>query len=157
MNKFEIKLKLSYLIATFFYVGCVPVGPGTAASFITAIITYFLPTHLMLFNICLILGLFFVGVFCSGYLEKMLSVKDPHWIVIDEVLGMFVAACWLDKNWKAYMLLFVLFRFFDIAKCYPIKRIEAIKAPGWGIMLDDVLAAAYAIALAGAFLEIYNF
>lgn len=140
--------KLSYLLTTFFYVGCVPFGPGTAASFVTALITFFLPTQYMFFDLVIILFLLLVGVICSGYLEKTLSIKDPHWIVIDEVLGMFICLFLLPKDWVAYLFLFLLFRFFDITKIYPIKRVEMIKAPGWGIMLDDVVAAGYALLTA---------
>ena len=147
MNK-NIKFKISYLIATFFYVGCVPVGPGTAASFVTALITFFLPTQFMFFDLFVILFLLVVGVACSGYLEKTLSIKDPHWIVIDEVLGMFICLFLLPKDWVAYLFLFLLFRFFDITKIYPIKRVENISVSGWGVMLDDVVAAVYALITA---------
>lgn len=147
MNK-NIKFKISYLIATFFYIGCVPVGPGTAASIVAAFITFFLPTQFMFFDSLVILFLLVVGVICSGSLEKKLSIKDPHWIVIDEVLGMFLCLFLLPKDWIAYLFLFLLFRFFDITKVYPINRIEKIKAPGWGVMLDDVIAAFYALITA---------
>ena len=150
MNE-KIKFKLSYLISTFFYVGCVPVGPGTAASFVTAVITFFLPTQFMFFDLAVILFLLVVGVICSGYIEKILSIKDPHWIVIDEVLGMFICLFLLPKDWVAYLFLFLLFRFFDITKIYPIKRIEKINAPGWGVMLDDVVAAGYVLITALVF------
>ncbi len=152
MNKLStLKFKLSYLISTFFYIGCVPVGPGTMASFVTAVITFFLPTQLMFFDLAVILILLFVGVICSGYIEKVFSIQDPHWIVIDEVLGMFICLFLLPKDWAAYLFLFLLFRFFDITKIYPIKRIEKIKAPGWGVMLDDVVAAGYALLTALVF------
>ena len=107
-------IKISYLISTFFYVGCVPVGPGTVASFVTALITFFLPTQFMFFDLAVILFLLIIGVICSGYLEKTLSIKDPHWIVIDEVLGMFLCLFLLPKDWVAYLFLFFLFRFFSI-------------------------------------------
>ncbi len=147
MNE-KIKFKISYLISTFFYVGCVPVGPGTAASFVTTLITFFLPTEFMFFDLAVILFLLIIGVICSGHIERTLSIKDPHWIVIDEVLGMFLCLFWLPKDWRAYLFLFLLFRFFDITKIYPINRVEDIRAPGWGVMLDDVLAAVYAVIAA---------
>ncbi len=150
----SIKFKISYLISTFLGVGLVPVFPGTAASFVTAVIAFFLPTHLILFNIFLIFFLFIIGVYCSGYIEQTMHIKDPSWIVIDEVLGMFMVACWFEKSWKTYLIVFILFRFFDIAKIYPIKRLEAIKVPGWGVMLDDICAAVYAGILALIFFNL---
>jgi phosphatidylglycerophosphatase A len=102
----------------------------------------------MFFDLAVILFLLIVGVICSVYIEKSLSVKDPKWIVIDEVLGMFLCLFLLPKNWIAYLFLFLLFRFFDITKIYPINRVENISAPGWGVMLDDVVAAIYAVIVA---------
>jgi CDP-diacylglycerol--glycerol-3-phosphate 3-phosphatidyltransferase len=141
-------LKLSYLISTFFYVGCVKFAPGTVASLVTAVITFFLPTQFMFFDLVIILGLLIGGVICSGHIEKSFSIKDPKWIVIDEVLGMFLCLFLLPKNWMAYLFLFLLFRFFDITKIYPINRVEDISTPGWGVMLDDVVAAVYALIVA---------
>jgi CDP-diacylglycerol--glycerol-3-phosphate 3-phosphatidyltransferase len=141
-------LKLSYLISTFFYVGCVKFAPGTVASFVTAVITFFLPTQFMFFDLAVILFLLVVGVICSGHIEKSFSIKDPKWIVIDEVLGMFLCLFLLPKNWIAYLFLFLLFRLFDITKIYPISKIEDISSPGWGVMLDDVFAAFYAVLTA---------
>jgi len=143
-----LKFKFCRLIATFFYVGLCPIAPGTAGSLASVILIYFLPTHLVVFNIATIIILLLVGVATSAHIEKTLQLEDPSWVVIDEVLGMFLTCFWLPKDWKAYTIAFILFRFFDITKFFPIKRIEKIKSPGWGIMLDDVAAAGYASIIA---------
>ena len=151
----NLKFKISKLIVTFFYVGHCPVAPGTAGSLTSVILIYFLPTHLWLFNVLAILMLLIVGVAASACIETTLQITDPSWVVIDEVLGMYLTVFWLPKNWIFYALGFALFRFFDITKFYPIKHIEKIKAPGLGIMLDDVAAAVYA-SLAAVILLKFN-
>lgn len=141
----NLKFRICKMIATFFYVGLCPVAPGTAGSLVAAGVIYFLPTHLVAFDVAAVIVLLIIGVTTSAHIENTLQIKDPSWIVIDEVLGMFLTACWLPKDLKLYVIAFVLFRFFDITKFFPIKRVEQIAAPGWGVMLDDVVAAIYSV------------
>lgn len=141
----SLKFNFCYLISTFFFVGLTPVFPGTTGSFVCVIITFFLPTSNLFFNFVMIFLLFGTGLVTSRFIEKTLHIKDPSWIVIDEVCAMFLCLCWLPKNWLAYLIVFALFRFFDIVKLYPTDLAEALKAPGWGVMLDDLVAAVYTI------------
>lgn len=150
------KFNLFYLISTFFYVGLCPLAPGTACSLVSIILIYFLPTHSIVFNITTSIFLLFVGIITAGHMERKLAIHDPNWAVIDEVLGMFLTVCWMPKNLIVYAIAFVLFRFFDIIKPFPIKHIETIKAPGWGIMLDDVAAAAYASIIGFIILKAFS-
>lgn len=152
----NLRFKISKLIASFFYVGLCPVAPGTAGSLVSVILIYFLPTHLWLFNTLAMLILLIVGVATSRCIETTLQITDPSWVVIDEVLGMYLTVFWLPKCWIFYLAGFALFRFFDITKPYPIKLIESIKSPGWGIMLDDVAAAIYACLVAMTFFVIFE-
>ena len=75
---------------------------------------------------------------------KILRQKDPQCIVIDEIVGFLVAG--FLAPWSAAPLLscFLLFRFFDTAKIFPIDRIERLPG-GAGIVLDDVIAGVYAL------------
>lgn len=82
-----------------------------------------------------------VGVWAAGCEEKAGGKKDPSHVVVDEVSGQlitFVAAL-APLNWKYCLGGFILFRAFDIAKPYPIRRAESLPG-GWGIMADDWLA-----------------
>ncbi|KKQ32551.1 MAG: Phosphatidylglycerophosphatase A [candidate division TM6 bacterium GW2011_GWF2_37_49] len=153
----NLKFKISKLVATFFYVGLCPIAPGTAGSLASLILIYFLPTHFWPFNALVILILLIIGVVTTACIETTLQIVDPSWAVIDEVLGMYLTVFWMPKNWIFYAIGFALFRFFDITKLYPIKHIEAIKAPGWGIMLDDVAAAVYASLAAVILLKLNIF
>lgn len=68
---------------------------------------------------------------------------DPSIVVIDEIVGMWIALFLLPKTVIAYALAFVLFRLFDVLKPQPAKALERLPG-GWGIMLDDVVAGVYA-------------
>lgn len=68
---------------------------------------------------------------------------DPSIVVIDEIVGMWIALFLVPKGVVAYALAFVLFRVFDVLKPQPARALERLPG-GWGIMLDDVVAGAYA-------------
>ncbi|NIM90081.1 MAG: hypothetical protein GTO17_03950 [Candidatus Aminicenantes bacterium] len=133
------------ILATFFGIGFFPLAPGTLTS-LTVVILYkfFLhnlswPVYLLIF-----LGLFFIGVFVAAEYSSELGKKDPRKIVIDEACGQLLVLFQLPTSWFLLLLGFFLFRLFDIIKPYPIRKIESLKK-GWGIMLDDILAAIYTI------------
>ncbi len=91
-------------------------------------------------------ALFFLGVWSAGESEKFFGRTDPGHVVIDEVVGQMIALLlWPDASWKLLLLGFGFFRFFDILKPFPARRAERLRA-GWGIMVDDVIAGAYALA-----------
>ena len=85
--------------------------------------------------------LFFAGVFTSAETEKELG-KDPSVVVVDEMAGMTCSLLFLPKTLIVWFAAFLLFRFFDILKPYPIRQLENIKG-GWGIMLDDIGAGIF--------------
>jgi phosphatidylglycerophosphatase A len=68
---------------------------------------------------------------------------DAPGIVIDEVVGYLVAMAFVPFGWRAALAGFVLFRLFDVAKPWPVSRLDAIKT-GLGVVLDDVAAGLYA-------------
>lgn len=106
----------------------------------------------------LALALFMVGVWAATRVERILVRKDPAPVVFDEIVGQlvtFLPLTLLDVMplwWLAVG--FFLFRLFDIWKPYPIRRFEAIES-GLGVMIDDVLAAIYAMAVISILLVIY--
>jgi len=138
---------MSYLIkilATGFGVGYSPIAPGTAGTLVAIPIYYFLsdiPSPL--YEITL-MGFFFLSVWISENAEAFFGKKDDPRIVIDEVMGFLITMLWLPKTILFIILGFFLFRFFDILKPFPIRQWERRLKGGWGIVLDDVMAAIYA-------------
>jgi phosphatidylglycerophosphatase A len=136
---------LAKVLATFFGIGLVPVLPGTAASAATTLLFVFLlrglggPSYVLL-----VAALFFAGAAVSKITADAMGRPDPGRVVIDEVCGQLIALAYLPSGWVPAGLAFALFRFFDIIKPWPIRRLERLPG-GWGIMADDVgagLAAA---------------
>jgi len=130
------------LIGTGLFSGYAPVAPGTAGSLLCCILVWFLPEMNPLFKIPLFILLFFVGVKVSSDLEKEWG-EDPSKVVIDEWAGMYFTLIFIPKNIIFFITGFLLFRFFDIFKPFPVRLGERLKT-GWGIMVDDVLAGIYA-------------
>jgi phosphatidylglycerophosphatase A len=87
------------------------------------------------------------GVVASDRASRYAQVKDPQWVVIDEVSGQLLTYYlffWvLPLNWKSWLLGFILFRLFDIWKPFPARQLEHLPG-GWGIMADDWMAGIYA-------------
>ncbi|HET9179888.1 MAG TPA: phosphatidylglycerophosphatase A [Terriglobia bacterium] len=89
--------------------------------------------------------IFFVGVWAAGESEKFFGCTDPSHVVIDEVVGQMVTFLLVPHaSWKWLLAGLCLFRIFDITKPFPAGRAERLPG-GWGIMLDDLLAGAYAL------------
>ncbi len=141
------KYNLNKLIATFFFSGYLPKIPGTWGSLATLILWLLFPIKSLTINIIIIVFLFIVGVIVSDSLEKKSGIKDPSFIVIDEVVGMWLTLTFIPiaarQDYLQIILAFILFRFFDITKIFPINKIEKIKG-GLGIMADDILAGLFA-------------
>lgn len=147
----------SWLIATFFGVGYAWPGPGTYASAVTVLLwvaalrnfpaAWRLPAAITA-AIVITLG----GILVSSVVERDSGRKDPGFVVIDEVAGQMIALIGVPLNWKYLLASFILFRSFDIVKPFPLRRLE--KFPGGvGIMMDDVGAGLYALALVQVWLH----
>lgn len=130
-------------ISTFLGVGYIPLAPGTAASLLFALFYKFFLVHLTwpLYLLFLLL-LFSLGVISASQFARELGQNDPRQIVVDEVCGQLVACFAIPQDWLTICLSFLLFRFFDIVKPFPIRKIERLPL-GWGIMADDIVAAIY--------------
>ncbi|HEV2350071.1 MAG TPA: phosphatidylglycerophosphatase A [Terriglobia bacterium] len=142
-------------IATSGGVGFFPFAPGTAGSavglgLVMAIAALPLARIWQQAAIAaLALALGALGVWAATQAEKYFAKTDPGQVVIDEVVGQMITLLFCPAaTWKWLLAGFVLFRFFDVVKPFPARRLE--RAPGgWGIMLDDVAAGIYgALALA---------
>lgn len=145
-------MKWSKLTATALGSGYSPFAPGTAGSTVgigILFITNWLFTNLgfeqpavLFFNLTLIIGMMFLGVYSIKKVHTIWE-HDASKIVIDEVVGVWIAAFALPLRWEYYLIALLLFRFFDIVKPLFIKRIDAMKGH-WSVMLDDVVAGVYA-------------
>ncbi len=144
---------LSKIISTFFGVGYFPLAPGTLTSLIVVLLyKFYLHTLSWPFYLMLLFFLFIIGIITSTQYSSDLKNKDPQNIVIDEALGQALLLFHMGEAWFPLILSFFLFRFFDIVKPYPIKKIEKFPK-GWGIMMDDIAAAVYA----GVVIRLYLF
>lgn len=143
---------LAEWICTIFYVGRLPLAPGTWGSLVGALVWFFifpsLPGYL---PIILTISLFFLGVYAANKLVEGESEKDPSRIVIDEVVGQWVAL--LGSPFSIYYLVsgFLIFRFFDIFKLPVVRKYEEWPN-GWGVMGDDIAAGLVTLL----FLNVYR-
>lgn len=121
-------------------VGLIPGPAGTWGSLLGLILILMVAWNVWLFVLTFAF-LFWAGLWSVGRLD-LSKVKDPHFVVIDEVLGMFVTMIFVPITPLNLAAGFFLFRFFDIVKPFPCRRLE--KIPGfWGITLDDLGAGVY--------------
>ena len=133
------------LLATWFGTGFLPVVPGTCASMAAlpcAALLVWLggPTLLLAVGA----ALFVVGMWAADAYMAAVKIHDPAAIVIDEVVGQWVAVALLPLDPVVYALGFVLFRVLDVVKPWPANFIDRAVTGGLGVMLDDVVAGAYA-------------
>ena len=137
------------LVATWFGVGHLPLAPGTWASISSLPLAWFVHRAFGAPGLLLAaLALFALGLWACRRLPPEETADDPGYVVIDEVAGQLLTlvgyAAVAGPDGLFYLTGFVLFRFFDILKPWPVDWCQrAIKGP-LGIMLDDVLAAVYA-------------
>ena len=136
-------------IGTVFYIGKLPLAPGTWASIFAVLCWYFLfqsVNHFVLPAISIFL--FLIGGIASDTIVKHSKEHDPSRIVIDEWVGQWVALSMMPINIMTGVVAFVSFRIFDIIKPGPVRKMEKIPG-GWGIMADDVMAGimAYFVVL----------
>lgn len=125
--------------------GLSPKAPGTVGTLLGLIL--FIPILLWSTTaawIVFILGLF-VGSAICGKASDYMQVHDHGGIVWDEFVGIWLVVLLLpDQSWPYWLAAFVAFRIFDIWKPWPIKQVDQTVTGGFGIMLDDILAAVYA-------------
>ena len=140
-------------MATFFGIGYAKPGPGTWASIAAAILWLgaalcFHPSRIALLVALLaaIIIAIALGVPTSAIVERESGRRDPGFVVIDEVVGQWIALLGCPADWAHGLIALILFRLFDIAKPFPIRRFERLPA-GWGIVFDDVAAGLYALVV----------
>jgi phosphatidylglycerophosphatase A len=136
----------AHVIALGFGTGLSPIAPGTVGTLFAIPLGDWLrlvtsdPGYLLVVLI-VVLG----GGWAAERTGRELGVRDHGGIVIDEIAAFLLVMFFVGTDLRRVALAFVLFRFFDIAKPPPIRTIDARMKNGAGVMLDDLVAAAFAL------------
>ena len=150
--------KINFLFVSLFGIGKIKKIPGSFASLATTLFLFFLfhilnvSPNIVLFAIIIVslVSLYAVNVFI-----KDLTNKDPKEIVIDEFIGQSIPICLYEvahnipkdngDTLKFYLIMFVLFRVFDIAKPFPVSYYDKNFKNSFGVIMDDVCAGLYVV------------
>jgi phosphatidylglycerophosphatase A len=137
---------IAFLIATWFGCGLAPFAPGTAGSLGGLVIAIALNYYagygrgMLLLLTAILLS---PGIWAADVVAKEIGQKDPHLVVVDEVLGQWITLAGAGTfNWKTWLVAFALFRLLDVWKPAPARQLEALPG-GWGIVADDLMAGIY--------------
>jgi len=136
----------AHFIALGFGSGLAPFAPGTFGTLVAIPVAAVLRIYAsdVAFVACIVL-LFALGVWACDVTSRDLGVADHGSIVIDEVVAFLIVLYFVGGDPLRQAFAFLLFRVFDIAKPPPIRQVDATLKNGFGVMLDDVLAAAYTL------------
>lgn len=137
------KQRLAFWLSLWWGCGFMPRAPGTAGS-LGALPLYALASWGGPFVVFAVGTLVTVlGIWSSGEVARTSRASDPQVVVIDEVAGVLLTLAVAPEGWPGLVTGFVLFRFFDQVKPWPLRRFESLPG-GFGIMMDDVAAAVFA-------------
>ena len=159
--------KLNFLFVTLFGIGKLKNIPGSYASLATTIFLFFLFHILKLSPNTVLIGViivFLISFYAISIFIKNLDNKDPKEVVIDEFIGQSIPICLYEiahvgtretsKVLTFYFIMFILFRIFDIAKPYPISYYDKTFKNSFGVIMDDVCAGLYVVAVLVLFMVI---
>ncbi len=152
--------KINLLFVTFFGIGYVKFAPGTLASITTSILL-FISFHILNIssNIVLIFlfFIFFYSLYAVSSYIKKISNKDPKEVVIDEVIGQSIpiylyeishdTSKQFDDALLFYVIMFILFRLFDIVKPFPVSYFDKKFKNSLGVIFDDICAGLYVVLI----------
>ena len=152
--------KLNFLFITLFGIGKLKKIPGSYASLATTIFLFVLFHILNISPNVVLIGviiIFFISLYAINIFIKDLDNKDPKEIVIDEFIGQSIPICLYEiahnesketsEVLTFYFIMFILFRIFDIAKPYPVNYYDKNFKNSFGVMMDDVCAGLYVVAV----------
>ena len=150
--------KINFLFVTLFGIGKIKKIPGSFASLATTLFLFFLfhilnvSPNIVLFAILII---FLISLYAVNVFIKDLTNKDPKEIVIDEFIGQSIPICLYEISHnlpkdngdalKFYLIMFVLFRVFDIVKPFPVSYYDKNFKNSFGVIMDDVCAGLYVV------------
>ena len=152
--------KINFLFVSLFGIGKIGKIPGSIASLVTTVFLFFVfhilnvSTNIVLISLIII---FFISLYSVNIFIKNLDNKDPKEVVIDEFIGQSIPICLYEiahqgpketsQVLTAYFIMFILFRIFDIVKPYPINYYDKNFKNSFGVIIDDVCAALYVVAV----------
>jgi phosphatidylglycerophosphatase A len=138
----------TYFLAFGFGTGLSPKAPGTVGTLVGYPLYFLLITYLPFYAVVgVLLLMYLMGIWICDVAGKAVGIVDHPGIVWDEIVAMALVLCYSPPNIYGYVGAFLAFRFFDIIKPWPINLIDERMKNGHGVMLDDLLAAGYSIAL----------
>ena len=152
--------KIIFIFVTLFGIGKIKKIPGSFASLATTFFLYFLfhilniPPNIILISIIFI---FFISIYAVNIFIKNMENKDPKEVVIDEFIGQSIPICLYEIAHEGtketerilifYFVMFILFRIFDIVKPYPVSYYDKNFKNSFGVIMDDVAAGLYVVAV----------
>ena len=152
--------RLNFLFVTLFGIGKLKKIPGSYASLATTIFLFILFHILNISPNVVLIGviiIFFISLYAINIFIKDLDNKDPKEIVIDEFIGQSIPICLYEIAHNGiketsevltfYFIMFILFRIFDITKPYPVNYYDKNFKNSFGVMMDDVCAGLYVVAV----------
>jgi phosphatidylglycerophosphatase A len=142
MHTSQAKDKIILFIAQGAFSGRFPLAPGTAGTVVGALLYLLLKDLTQPAYGAVLLVAAALGTWSAGRAEAILGRKDAPSIVIDEVAGYLLSLAFLPFAWWTVIAGFFLFRFFDILKPWPLRRLQRISG-GAGVMVDDIGAGIY--------------
>ena len=141
IDKKFLLLNFWHFLALGFGAGISKKAPGTLGTLVAFPLFFVIAPLAFELQIGFVITLFFLGFHASNITSKNLRIKDPSCIVIDEIVAMLLILIFINTDLISFALSFILFRFFDIKKPFPINWVDR-QVEGWlGIMLDDIIAA----------------
>ena len=152
--------KINFLFVTLFGIGKLKKIPGSYASLLTTIFLFFL-FHILDFSpnivLIVIVIIFLISLYAVNIFIKDLDNKDPKEVVIDEFIGQSIPICLYEIAHQEiketnevltfYFIMFILFRIFDITKPYPVSYYDKNFKNSFGVVMDDVAAGLYVVAI----------
>jgi phosphatidylglycerophosphatase A len=134
-------------LVSFGFLGCAPWAPGTFGTLGGVAIAWALSRSPLypLWVLVVAAALYLLGRSLGAWAERHAGGKDPSFFVLDEVIGYLLTVFWLrGPSLLALVVAFLAFRFFDILKPPPVRRMERVPGAD-GILLDDVVAGLYGL------------
>lgn len=163
----DIKLKrtppqLKYLVHPWHFLsfgfgsGYSPWAPGTAGTAAAIPVFYFMANLPIGVYMIAVLLMMLLGFYICGYTTRAMGKHDHSAIVWDEIVGYLITMLAIPNTWQWMIAGFFVFRLFDVIKPWPINVIDHRIHGGVGIMLDDVLAGIYGLAVMHGLLYYFN-
>ena len=152
--------KIIFLFVTLFGIGKINKIPGSIASLATTLLLFVLFHILNIspnFILISLIVIFFISLYVVNLFIKNLTNKDPKEVVIDEFIGQSIPICLYEVAHEGskstndiltfYFIMFILFRIFDMTKPYPVSYYDKNFKNSFGVIMDDVCAGLYVVAV----------